>query len=165
MPAGKTAPAFDREQVRAVVAWPRRAAPTNGGFLPAAFMRGTRGMGGRGARTNFVTIGCDVGRLWAGRDILAAPSGRAAEALKIGAMVTEPIKPMTLSAKQRHALAVIAATGSDGATQTLLTTHGFNIRTIAALVKRGLVSIAREKVQTGRQVGRCRQGADHGCRA
>src|SRR5258708_32454691 len=58
-------------------------------------------------------------------------------------------RPMTLTAKQRHALAVIAATGSDGATQTLLTAHGFSVRTIAALVKRGLVTIAREKVRTG----------------
>jgi hypothetical protein len=56
---------------------------------------------------------------------------------------------MTLSAKQRHALAVIAATDPDGATQTLLTAHGFSIRTIAALVKRGLVTNAREKVRTG----------------
>jgi RNA:NAD 2'-phosphotransferase (TPT1/KptA family) len=56
---------------------------------------------------------------------------------------------MTLSAKQGHALAVIAATASDGATQTLLIAHGFNFRTIAALVKRGLVTIAREKVRTG----------------
>jgi hypothetical protein len=48
-----------------------------------------------------------------------------------------------------HALAIIAATGSDGATQTLLTAHDFSIRTIAALVKRGLVTIAREKVRTG----------------
>ena len=61
----------------------------------------------------------------------------------------EPIKPITLGVKQRHALAAIAATGSDGATQTLLTAHGFSIRTIAALVKRGLVTIAREKVRTG----------------
>ena len=38
---------------------------------------------------------------------------------------------MTLGVKQRHALAVIAATGSDGATETLLTAHGFSIRTIA----------------------------------
>ena len=64
-------------------------------------------------------------------------------------MTTKPIKPMTLSAKQRHALAVIAATDPDGATQTLLTAHGFSIRTIAALVKRGLVTIAREKVRAG----------------
>jgi hypothetical protein len=56
---------------------------------------------------------------------------------------------MALSAKQRHALAVIAATDSDGAAQTLLTAHGLNIRTIAALVKRGLATIAREKVRTG----------------
>jgi hypothetical protein len=69
-------------------------------------------------------------------------------------MATKPIRPMTLSAKlrssaQRHALAVIAATGTDGETQTLLTAHGFSIRTIAALVKCGLVTIAREKVRTG----------------
>ena len=56
---------------------------------------------------------------------------------------------MKLSAKQRHALAVIAATDPDGATQTLLTEDGFSIRTIAALVKRGLVTTAREKVRTG----------------
>jgi hypothetical protein len=64
-------------------------------------------------------------------------------------MATKPIKPMMLSAKQRHALAVIAATDPDGATQTLLTAHGFSIRTIAALVKRGLVTIAREKMPAG----------------
>ena len=63
-------------------------------------------------------------------------------------------RPIALSAKlrssaQRHALAVIAAAGSDGATQTLLTAHGLSLRTIAALVKRGLVTIAREKVQAG----------------
>jgi hypothetical protein len=56
---------------------------------------------------------------------------------------------MALTATQRHALAVIAATGSDGATQTLLTAHGFSIRTIAALVKRNLVAISRERVRTG----------------
>jgi hypothetical protein len=56
---------------------------------------------------------------------------------------------MTLTAKQRHALAVIAATGSDAAAQTLLTAYGFSIRTIAALVKRGLVTIVREKVRAG----------------
>jgi hypothetical protein len=56
---------------------------------------------------------------------------------------------MTLSAKQRHALTAIAATGSDGATQTLLTAHGFGIRTIAALVKRGLATVAHEKVRAG----------------
>ena len=55
-------------------------------------------------------------------------------------MATKPIRPMTLSAKQRHALTVIAATGADGATQTLLTAHGLSLRTIAALVKRGLVT-------------------------
>jgi hypothetical protein len=73
-----------------------------------------------------------------------------AKALKVGnAMATKPIRPIALSAKQRHALAVIAATDPDGATQTLLTAHGFSIRTIAALVKRGLVTIEREKVRTG----------------
>lgn len=56
---------------------------------------------------------------------------------------------MTVRAKQRHALAVIAAAGFDGATQTLLTAHGLSVRTIAALVKRGLVTIVREKVRTG----------------
>ena len=63
-------------------------------------------------------------------------------------------RPIALSAKLRssaqlHALAVIAAAGSDGATQTLLTAHGLSLRTIAALVKRGLVTMAREKVRTG----------------
>ena len=51
---------------------------------------------------------------------------------------------MTLSAKQRHALAVIAATDPDGATQTLLTAHGFSSRAIAVLVKRGLVTDRRQ---------------------
>jgi hypothetical protein len=49
----------------------------------------------------------------------------------------------------RRALAVIAAAGSHRATQTLLTAHGLSIRTIAALMKRGLVTTAREKVRTG----------------
>jgi hypothetical protein len=65
------------------------------------------------------------------------------------AMATKPIRPMTLSAKQRHALAIIAATDPDGATQTLLTAHGLSIRTTAALVRRSLVTIARENVRTG----------------
>lgn len=56
---------------------------------------------------------------------------------------------MALSAKQRHALAVIAAAGSDGATQTLLTAHGLSIRTIAVLVKSGLLTPVREQVRTG----------------
>jgi len=55
---------------------------------------------------------------------------------------------MTLTAKQRHALTVIAATGSDGATQTLSTAHDFSVRTIAPLVKPGLVAIVRERVRT-----------------
>ena len=53
---------------------------------------------------------------------------------------------MTLTAKQRHALTVIAATGSDGATQTLSTAHDFSVRTIAPLVKP--VATVRERVRT-----------------
>jgi len=54
-----------------------------------------------------------------------------------------------LGARQRHALAVLAATGSDGATQTLLTAHGFGMLLIAGLVNRGLAILTHEKVRAG----------------
>jgi ribosomal protein L34 len=60
-------------------------------------------------------------------------------------MATKPIKPMTLSAKQRHSLAV--APPGPTVRRKRLTAHGFSIR--MALVKHGVVTIAREKVRLG----------------
>jgi hypothetical protein len=56
---------------------------------------------------------------------------------------------MTLGVKQRHALAVLAATGPDGATQTLLTAHGVSLRVITGLVNRGLATLTHENMRTG----------------
>jgi hypothetical protein len=56
---------------------------------------------------------------------------------------------MRLGVKQHHALAVLAATGPDGATQSLLTAHGCSVSLIAGLVKRGLATLTHEQVKTG----------------
>src|SRR5215470_1774659 len=77
-------------------------------------------------------------------------------------MATKPIKPMTLSAKQRHALAVIAATDPDGAAQTLLTAHGLSDDR-GAREGRSCSDWTREGAGR-RQLDRRRQGADHGQR-
>jgi hypothetical protein len=47
---------------------------------------------------------------------------------------------MTLGAEQRHALTMLAASGSDGATRSLLATHGFGVPMINALVSQGLAT-------------------------
>jgi hypothetical protein len=58
-------------------------------------------------------------------------------------------RPMRLGVKQRHALAVLAATDPDGATQSLLTAHGCGVALIAGLVNRGLAILTHEQVKTG----------------
>ena len=50
---------------------------------------------------------------------------------------------------QRRALAMLATTDRNGATQTLLTAHGFSVSMIAGLVNRGLATITREQVKAG----------------
>jgi len=59
---------------------------------------------------------------------------------------------MTLGAEQRHALTMLAASGSDGATQSLLIAHGFGVPMINALVSQGLATLTYEKVRTGRKL-------------
>jgi hypothetical protein len=56
---------------------------------------------------------------------------------------------MTLGAEQRHALTMLAASGSDGATQSFLIAHGFGVPMINALVSQGLATLTYEKVRTG----------------
>ena len=48
-----------------------------------------------------------------------------------------------LNAEQRCALAMLATAGLNGATQSLLTAHGFGVSMMAALVNRGLATLAR----------------------
>lgn len=59
----------------------------------------------------------------------------------------QPMRP--LSTDQRRALAMIATAGRNGVTQSLLTAHGFGVSMIAALVNRGLATLAHEKVRAG----------------
>jgi len=56
---------------------------------------------------------------------------------------------MSLSAEQRGALAILATSGYNGATQALLSEHGFDAGLIAGLVNRGLATITAEKVRVG----------------
>jgi hypothetical protein len=55
----------------------------------------------------------------------------------------------TLNAEQRRALAMLATTGFDGATQSLLSAHGFGVSLVVGLVDRGLVKIMYERVRAG----------------
>jgi hypothetical protein len=55
----------------------------------------------------------------------------------------------TLNAEQRRALAMLASVGLDGATQSLLSTHGFGASLVVGLVNRGLVTIMYERVRAG----------------
>jgi hypothetical protein len=48
---------------------------------------------------------------------------------------------------QRRALAMLATTGRNGVTQTLLTAHGFSVSIIGGLVNQGLVTITGEQVK------------------
>ncbi len=54
-----------------------------------------------------------------------------------------------LSAEQRRALAMLATAGPNGATQALLSAHGFDANLIAELVNRGMATITAEKVRAG----------------
>jgi len=54
-----------------------------------------------------------------------------------------------LSAEQRRALATLATSGPDGATQAVLSSHGFDASLIAGLVNRGLATITYERVRAG----------------
>ena len=54
-----------------------------------------------------------------------------------------------LSAEQRGALAMLATAGRNGATQSLLTAHGFGVALIAGLVNQGLATLTREQVKAG----------------
>src|SRR6266446_3749916 len=66
-----------------------------------------------------------------------------------------------LTPEQRRALAMLATAGRDGATQALLSAHGFDASMIAGLVNRGLRPSRLKRF--GRRKADCgRQGADHG---
>jgi hypothetical protein len=54
-----------------------------------------------------------------------------------------------LSEEQRGALAMLATSGRDGATQALLSAHGFDASLIAELVNHGLATLTAEKVRAG----------------
>ena len=55
----------------------------------------------------------------------------------------------TLNAEHRRALATLATAGLDGATQSLLSAHGFGASLVVGLVDRGLVTIMYDRVRTG----------------
>ncbi len=59
--------------------------------------------------------------------------------------MTEP----RLSVEQRSALAMLAEAGLNGATQSLLSAHGFGETLVAGLVNRGLATIMYERVRAG----------------
>jgi hypothetical protein len=54
---------------------------------------------------------------------------------------------MTLSTEQRQALEVLAAAGLNGATQALLSVHGFDASLIAGLVEKGFASLTSSKAR------------------
>jgi hypothetical protein len=56
-----------------------------------------------------------------------------------------------LTAEQRLALAMLAGAGGNGATQALLSAHGFDASMITGLVSHGLATITAEKVRAGRK--------------
>jgi len=58
-------------------------------------------------------------------------------------------RPIMLGPEQRRALAMLATTGRNDATQTLLTAHGFSATMIAGLVNRGLATMTCEQVKAG----------------
>ena len=53
----------------------------------------------------------------------------------------------TLNAEHRRALTMLATAGLDGATQSLLSAHGFGASFVVGLVDRGLVTIMYERVR------------------
>ena len=56
---------------------------------------------------------------------------------------------ISLNAEQRRALAMLANAGPNGATQVLLTAHGFGVALVAGLVNHGLATLRQEKVHAG----------------
>ena len=54
---------------------------------------------------------------------------------------------LRLNAEQRRALAMLATAGRNGATQSLLTAHGFGVSMIATLVNRGLATLTRQQAR------------------
>ncbi len=54
---------------------------------------------------------------------------------------------MTLSAEQRQALEVLASAGLKGATQALLSAHGFDASLITGLVEKGFASLTSSKAR------------------
>jgi hypothetical protein len=64
-----------------------------------------------------------------------------------------------LSADSRRALAMLATSGSNGATRPLLIAHGFGVPMINAIVSQGLATLTYERVRAGGKlidVGRIR---------
>jgi hypothetical protein len=55
----------------------------------------------------------------------------------------------TLNAEHRRALAMLATAGLNGATQSLLSAHGFGASLVVGLINRGLVMIMYERVRSG----------------
>ncbi len=53
-----------------------------------------------------------------------------------------------LNADQRRALATLATTGRNGATQDLLSAHGFDASLIAGLVEKGFATLTSSKART-----------------
>jgi len=51
-----------------------------------------------------------------------------------------------LSPEQRRALAMLATAGANGATQAVLSAHGFDASMIAGLVNQGLATLTAKKV-------------------
>jgi hypothetical protein len=54
---------------------------------------------------------------------------------------------MSLTAEQRRALIMLAASGQNGVPQRLLSAHGLNAATIRRLVNRGLAITTRENIR------------------
>jgi hypothetical protein len=53
---------------------------------------------------------------------------------------------MSLSAEQRHVLAMLSTAGNDGVAQALLSAQGFDASIIASLANRGLATLTTKKV-------------------
>src|SRR5258707_11559798 len=60
---------------------------------------------------------------------------------------TQDARTMTLSTEQRQALEVLAAAGLNGATQALLSVHGFDASLIAGLVEKGFATLTSSKAR------------------
>jgi hypothetical protein len=58
-------------------------------------------------------------------------------------------RPMVLSLEQRRALAMLATSGQNGATQPFLVAHGFGGAILTGLVNRSLLIVTPEKIRAG----------------